>query len=125
VTAAGEVLAVHRATVDQPCRRCGETIEPGRRLAVVAGVGRVHLACLITREGQAATTADQQRAAPVAEGPSVADPGGGSAADPTDPWGDIADDRGPDATNPPDATRYRPVADDDDRDPRRTPWWQR
>ena len=124
----GSVLAVHQAEDDQPCPRCGGTIERGRRLAVVAGVGAVHIACVIACQPVSATTADQGPADPVADWSPVAAPGGDAATR----WAAqsaAAGGGGQDATSPPAATTPRPppapVADDDDRgDPRQTPWWQ-
>jgi hypothetical protein len=111
------VLDVHQATDDQPCRSCGELIQRGRRLAVVAGVGAVHIACVGACQAGAATTADQGSADLV--GGATSRPGPEPAA---------ADDRGKDATGPPDVTTPRPPrappVDDDRGDPRQTPWWQ-
>jgi len=49
MTARPEVLAVHRAAHDEPCGRCRGTIVRGRRTALLAGIGAVHLACIIAR----------------------------------------------------------------------------
>jgi hypothetical protein len=49
MSAATEVISVHRVNVDQPCRRCGQTIQRGRRAALLASVGAVHLRCLLVR----------------------------------------------------------------------------
>lgn len=118
------VLAVHRATVDQPCRCCGGVVKRGRRLAVVAGVGAVHIACVIACQAGAATTADQ---GPVGRSP-VAAPGGDAATSRAGPQPAAADDGGQDATGPPAAPTSRPapapVGDDDRRDPRDVDWWQ-
>jgi hypothetical protein len=41
------ILSVRRAEHELQCRRCGRPIEPGRRAALVAGTGNVHLRCLL------------------------------------------------------------------------------
>ena len=50
VTVLGKVLAVHRATSDQSCRRCQEPIRLGQRAVLLAGVGAVHLRCVLVRQ---------------------------------------------------------------------------
>lgn len=47
MTGVGEVLNVHRADVDMPCRRCGSTIVRGQRAALLAAVGTVHVRCIL------------------------------------------------------------------------------
>ena len=44
---AATILAVREAADDTPCRRCGQPIQRGRRVALVAGVGNVHVRCLL------------------------------------------------------------------------------
>ena len=71
MTAAAEVLGVHRAVVDTSCRSCGTTITCGRRVALVAGTGAVHLRCLLVRqaddtpEENSAMTTQPPKPAPV------------------------------------------------------------
>jgi NMD protein affecting ribosome stability and mRNA decay len=56
VTAAGQLVSVRRATDDTAtCRRCGRTIERGRRIALVAGTGNMCLRCLISDRHRATT----------------------------------------------------------------------
>ena len=56
MTAAGQLISVRRATDDTAeCRRCGQPITYGRRIAFVAGTGNVHLRCLLG-DGQADDT---------------------------------------------------------------------
>ena len=117
----GPVLDVHQAADDQPCRRCGELIQRGRRLAVVAGLGAVHVACIPACPAGAVTAADQEPAEPVTSWSRVDAPGTDAAADPPG-------DSGQNVTSTPTPTTPRPdpapVVDEDDRDPRRVPWWQ-
>jgi hypothetical protein len=41
------ILSVRRAEHELQCRRCGRPIEPGRRAVLLAGVGNVHVRCVI------------------------------------------------------------------------------
>jgi hypothetical protein len=59
MTAAAEVLSAKRAEFDTPCRKCGGTIERGRRLALVAGVGAVHVGCLLEPAAQSSPGGDE------------------------------------------------------------------
>jgi hypothetical protein len=90
VTALGEVLVVHRATVDQLCRRCGAVVARGRRVALVAGVGTVHLRCILVAQEATVTRPDKPAPTPT-----------GERLDPA------------------------AVVEDDDQDPRDTPWFDR
>jgi hypothetical protein len=56
VTAPDEVLTVHRADVDTPCRKCEGTIARGQRVALVAGLGGIHVRCLLVLEPQSEET---------------------------------------------------------------------
>ena len=64
MTATAMVLAVSMAKRDTPCRRCGDVIQRGRRIAVVTGTGNVHLRCLIGHQDAATAAAPIQASAP-------------------------------------------------------------
>lgn len=55
------IVSVKRAQFDTPCRRCGQTITRGRRLALVTGIGAVHVGCLLRRPEQTAPGRDQRQ----------------------------------------------------------------
>jgi hypothetical protein len=89
MTDADALLAVHRATADQPCRRCGAVVARGRRVALVAGVGAVHLRCILV--AQEATVTGSDRPAPPPPGERLDPPAVGDSddQDPRDtPWFD-------------------------------------
>jgi hypothetical protein len=116
VTAAGEVLSVHRADVDTPCRRCGCTIARGQRVALLVAVGAVHVRCILasppakqSRHESEETTLTRPDQMPEPE----PEPRAAVAAD-------VCKDAWPAATTPSPA----PVADED-HDDRDLPWWQR
>jgi hypothetical protein len=89
MTAAGVVLAVHRATADQPCRRCGELVQRGRRVALVAGVGTVHLRCILVPQEASVTRPDRPATTPTGERPDPPAVGDSDDQDPRDtPWFD-------------------------------------
>lgn len=67
MTAPGGVLAVHRATLDQVCRRCGAVVERGRRVALVAGIGVVHLRCILVAQDATVTGSDRPATTPTGE----------------------------------------------------------
>jgi hypothetical protein len=106
-----EILAVRRATADQLCCHCGHTIVRGRRTALLAGIGAVHLACVIARYDTEETNAAVTRPAQQPEPPAAV-------------VGDVGEETLWEGADWPAAARPepRPVADDDDRD---LPWWQR
>ena len=112
MTGAGEVLTVHRTDVDTVCRRCGRTIASGRRVALLAGIGGVHLACVIARSD----TEENNAVTKPAQKPELRAAVAGDAGE-DEIWPAVD---GPAAITP--RTASVPVADDDDRD---LPWWQR
>ena len=69
MTAADTVLAVHQATVDQACRRCGAVVARGRRVALVAGIGVVHLRCILVAQEVTVTSPDQPATTSAGKGP--------------------------------------------------------
>lgn len=77
MTGTGQLVSVRRVDGDgTECRRCGQPIEPGRRVAFVTGTGNVCLRCLLaqrtlvgadqTAQADDQTAHDQTSAADVA-----------------------------------------------------------
>jgi hypothetical protein len=113
MTAPDEVLAVHRAAADTPCRRCGYTIARGARAALLAGVGAVHVRCILPSPAAQRPRDDPEETILTRHDQ---DPEPRAATD-----GDVGEDEPwPSAiTSQPTSV---PVADDDD--PRSVDWWQ-
>jgi hypothetical protein len=65
-----EVLAVHRATVEQPCRRCDQPIQRGQRVVLLAAIGGVHLRCILAQRGDAHRNETAPAPAPDQSAPS-------------------------------------------------------
>jgi hypothetical protein len=115
MTARPDVLAVHRAAYDEPCGRCGGTITCGRRAAQLAGIGDVHLACVIARYDTEENNAVPE---PVRQPEPQAAVVGDIGEDAADPWAEQ-----PAAAAPQSAAT--PPAVEDNQDPRAMPWWDR
>jgi hypothetical protein len=104
-----EVLTVRRTTADTPCTSCRNTIERGQRAALLAGIGTVHLRCLLTRAPTGTASRVREPAPPTLE---VSDSGRADA----DPWASQSADTASPAVPDP------VISADDDED---SPWWQR